>query len=338
MTKLVKYISPSSFYYWEKCPLKAVYSKIYSTHQFFPKHPDADLGSIIHQFYENQNKWDIKNLRLFNQKWEEKINELNQLYKKNELQKRYYPVQWHSKYYTIKKHSLLNTLLSKKDHLLTQSNIVFEKWVNDDVLGGYVDLMIVEKDKVKQITDFKTGDIFETIASEKRIKEIYRTQLALYASIILKNQQTLPVFYLEDIKGTKHIIEISKNYIETVKNRAVELKRKIDTAVSNDVINSLAIQNAENCKYCNYRIVCHTYASKLMNTKIDSNIDLFGKVMKVNINEIHIEVNNRIFNVKNVKTDKIIEIGSFVSIYNLYYPDEETNILYFLKNTIIRDE
>lgn len=125
MTNVVKYISPSSFYYWEKCPLIAVYSKIYSSQQFFTRHPDADLGSIIHQFYENQNEWGINSIKLFNQKWEEKINELNDLYKKNELQKRYYPVQWHSKYYTVKKHSLSDTLLSKK-HSLSRLNIVFE--------------------------------------------------------------------------------------------------------------------------------------------------------------------------------------------------------------------
>lgn len=338
MTNVVKYISPSSFYYWEKCPLIAVYSKIYSSQQFFPRHPDADLGSIIHQFYEKQNEWGINSIKLFNQKWEEKINELNDLYKKNELQKRYYPVQWHSKYYTVKKLSLSNTLLSKKTHQLSKSNIVFEKWINDDVLGGYVDLMVVEKDKIKQITDFKTGDIYENNKGEKKVKEVYRTQLALYVSIILNKQQSLPVLYIEDIKGDSHIVEMGENYISEVKNRAIELKRKIDFAVSNNDLNSLAIPNEENCKYCNNRIVCYTYADKLINTKIDSNIDLLGKVIKVNITEIHIEVNSRLYRVKNVKTDKIIEIGSSISIYNLYYPDEETDILYFLDNTIIRDE
>ncbi|PCH70317.1 MAG: hypothetical protein COC06_05375 [Bacteroidales bacterium] len=92
MTNVVKYISPSSFYYWEKCPLIAVYSKIYSSQQFFTRHPDADLGLIIHLFYEKQNEWCINSPTSFLEKWKEKIYELNRLYKKSDLQRRFYPV------------------------------------------------------------------------------------------------------------------------------------------------------------------------------------------------------------------------------------------------------
>lgn len=120
-----------------------------------------------------------------------------------------------------------------------------------------------------------------------------------------------------------------------VKYRSVELKRKIDFAVNNDDINSLAVSN---CEYCNYRIVCQSYKNNLMNKKIGSRIDLHGKVVKVNIAEIQIEIVNRIFIVKKIATDKKIKIGSEISIYNLYYPDEEKNILYFLDNTIIKHE
>lgn len=90
----------------------------------------------------------------------------------------------------------------------------------------------------------------------KKIKEVYRCQLALYASIVLKNQSFLPVLSIENIRGDKHIVEISETFIADVKYRSVELKRKIDLAVNNDKINSLAVPNCENCEYCNYRIVC----------------------------------------------------------------------------------
>ena len=56
------YISPSTFYYWEKCPLQAVLSKLPESRNFFPNNPDADLSSLIHKFYEKQNEWKIDSL------------------------------------------------------------------------------------------------------------------------------------------------------------------------------------------------------------------------------------------------------------------------------------
>lgn len=55
-----------------------------------------------------------------------------------------------------------------------------------------------------------------------------------------------------------------------------------------------------------------------MNKKIGSRIDLHGKVVKVNIAEIQIEVVNRIFIVKKIATDKKIKIGSEISIYIIW--------------------
>jgi hypothetical protein len=96
----VQYISPSSFYYWEKCPLQAVLSK--QTTKFFQNSPDADLGSLIHRFYEKNNKWNISSVESFNTKWKTEIEILN-----NQLQhSNYYPIQWNAKYYTIKKPKL----------------------------------------------------------------------------------------------------------------------------------------------------------------------------------------------------------------------------------------
>ena len=59
LMKPIKFISPSNFSYWENCPLRAIFSNEYKDQIFFPKHPDADLGRIIHSFYENKNKWRI---------------------------------------------------------------------------------------------------------------------------------------------------------------------------------------------------------------------------------------------------------------------------------------
>lgn len=63
----------------------SAYSSIFQNVQFsavFFRHLDADLGSIIHLFYEKQNEWCINSPTSFLEKWEEKIYQLNCLYKK----------------------------------------------------------------------------------------------------------------------------------------------------------------------------------------------------------------------------------------------------------------
>lgn len=338
MVNAVQYISPSNFYYWEKCPLKAVFSNKYRGKQFFPKHPDADLGSIIHRFYEKSNEWKVNTPERFLNKWKQEINDLNYRYQRNKLQKRYYPVQWHARYYTVKKHLLLNMLLSKRTSSSSKSKMVFEKWMNDEIIGGYVDFMIVDADEIKQITDFKTGSIFEVFNREKKIKEVYKLQLALYASVVLNTQSIIPDLFIETIKRDKYIVEMSEAYINEVKYRAVNLKNKINTAIHENNIHLLANPNSENCKYCDYRMVCQSYNSTMMNKKMDRIIDINGEITNKNNKEVEIKAGKSIFKVRNVQSKISIEIRDKLSIYNLYYPNKDENILYFVNNSIIKDE
>ena len=339
MAKIISYISPSSFYYWEKCPLKAVYSSKYRGQEFFPKHPDADLGSIIHQFYEKRNEWRINKPAMFFKKWEEKINNINKDYQNNDLQKRFFPIQWHANFYTVKKFLLLKYLLSKKDFIPSKTNLFFEKWISDEVVGGYVDLMIYEGEDIRQITDFKTGSIYERINDGSEIKEVYRLQLALYASVVLNKQQFIPDLFIETIDGVKHLIELSVTYIEAVKLRAMQLKVFINTAINNDNILSLAKPHAENCKYCDYRIICQAYTQNLINKKMEHNIDIQGKVLSSDISEIMVKINaTTSFIIKNIVSDNKIEKGINISIFNLYYPEPEQSILYCTDRTIIKHE
>lgn len=64
----IKFISPSKFAYWEKCPIKAIYGKTYTDLTFFPKHPDADLGTILHYFLEKKKNYKL-NLLMISKKY-----------------------------------------------------------------------------------------------------------------------------------------------------------------------------------------------------------------------------------------------------------------------------
>jgi len=217
MDEMVKYISPSSFYYWEKCPLRAVYARIYKDCQFFPTHPDADLGSLIHKFYEKKIEWKIDTEIAFENKWNEQVKTLNESYEKNELQKKYYPIQWYSKFYSVKKMYLKKNMLGKPRVGGKYKIVVSEKWISNDDIGGYTDMMLIDNNgKIKSIIDIKTGNIYDNINGNIQIKEAYCMQLALYAAIINSLQDSIPELFIENIKGELIQIKLSNEYISDV--------------------------------------------------------------------------------------------------------------------------
>ncbi len=339
MDKLVKYISPSNFYYWEKCPLKAVYSKKYRDLQFFPKHPDADIGSVIHQFYEKKTEWVIDSQTAFERKWIELITNINEAYKINELQKRYYPVQWYSKYYAVKKALLKGNMVSGQTHYRPIKNAVFEKWIADKIIGGYIDLILFDLDRnVKSIVDFKTGKIFERADGLLQIKEAYKMQLALYAYVIREQQEFVSKVFIENLKGERILVEFSDCYIENIYNRAKRLKSRIDSAERGNSVNSLANASKENCKFCDYRTVCVSYRTNLMNNVIDNVIDIQGLLICIDPAIVVVGLPSITYRIKHLLSIEKLKVGKKIYIYNLFLPNEDENILYSMKTTIIEYE
>ncbi|MBS2100827.1 PD-(D/E)XK nuclease family protein [Carboxylicivirga linearis] len=341
MHNKIEYISPSSFYYWEKCPLKGLYSKTYKNKELFPKHPDADIGTLIHNFYEKHSEWNINSTELFNAKWEQEINCINENYKRSLLQNLYYPVQWHSKFYAVKKQQLCSNILksvSSNNYSSNRNNVVYEEWISNDYIGGYVDLIVKDGDIIKQIVDFKTGSIFEIVNNRKTIKEVYQQQLALYCAVILERQSTMPELYLKTLNGYKHQINIHIDAVKEIAIRALNLKEKINKAVENDDINSLAHCNVENCVNCNYRMFCKNYKYIFLNERCGKRIDLNGEVRQIGSNEILFEAGGNLFIIKNIKELKGLSEGVELSIYGLFYPVESELILYIMNNTIVYNE
>ncbi len=339
MIKSIPYISPSKFYYWKKCPLKAVFYHEYKNSQFFPRHPDADIGNIIHNFYENRYKWKITNEETFSSKWNELIAKLNDEYKNNDLQSRYFPVQWYSSFYAIKKQLLKQHLLRPTLRKNSHSVIKNEEWLKDDenIIVGKADLLIYNNEGIiTEIADFKTGKIFEKNNKKLIIKEAYKTQLALYAKIIIDKQQYKPETSLIVITGKKYKIDFSDEDIDEAFNEAKELKKSIDSALLNSKIDELANPDNENCFMCNYRPVCVAYKKKLMNYPVKNNIDICGKLIMSNANSVKIKNETGIFQIANFR--ETVPMSKNICIYNLYFPDKENKLLYAHNNTIVKYE
>lgn len=335
------YISPSTFYYWEKCPLQAVLSKLPESRNFFPNNPDADLGSLIHKFYEKQNEWKIDSLERFNLKWSHEIIEMNKYYKENELQSIYFPIQWYASYYTVKKMLLCNNLINKPIHFNTNSSefkYLYEQWINNDVVGGRVDLLVKENGVVRQVVGFKTGKIFEKLGKTIKLKEVYKQQLALYASVILENQNYMPELYIEQISGRRFKVDIDSNYIQDLKKRAIDLKNKINYTIQNNTFENLSVCNTENCEYCFYRHNCDMYKNTFMNKRIGLRIDLIGKISNVKSDIITLISGSGNFKIKNVRKVCKYKVNYDCEVYNLFFPENNDNIVFETTSTVIKYE
>lgn len=337
----IKYISPSTFYYWERCPFQAVLSKLPESKDFFPKHPDADLGLLIHKFYEKHNEWEIDSLEEFNLKWNYEINELNKYYKDNDLQSIYFPIQWHSSFYAVKKILLCNNLIYKPVDVKAESSdfqYLYEQWINNDVVCGRVDLLIKENDVVRQVVDFMTGEIFEKCEKTIKLKEIYKQQLALYSSVILESQDLLPELYIEQMNGKRVGVELDLNYIKELKKRAVELKNKINYTIQNDTIDSLSVCNPENCEYCFYRQNCNPYKNTFMNKRVGLRIDLIGRISDVKSNVVTVISRSGCFEIMNVRNISKYKLNYNCEVYNSFYPENDENKVFETTNTVIKYE
>lgn len=336
----IQYISPSAFYYWEKCPFQAILSK--KTKSLFPNNPDSDLGSLIHKFYEKQIEWKINTVEKFNAKWNEEVEKINEQYKKDELQINYYPIQWYSKYYAVKKNLLSRKLLSmsKKGKKKSKSSFeyLYEDKISNDIISGKIDLLIKENDNVMQLIDYKTGSIYENVDYKTQLKESFKQQLALYCSVILEKQDFIPDLIIETIDGKRKKIKVDKEYINELTYRARLLKEKINLAIEKNTTSLLANPTIENCRRCNLRTNCDSYKSKLINNRIGLNIDIKGEIITVTKNEVAVQTNNGQFIVKKIKQiDKYREYNE-CEIYNLYFPESDEKYLYETKNTVIKYE
>jgi hypothetical protein len=342
----IKFISPSSALYWEKCPLIAVFSKEYKTQQFFPKHPDTDLGSLIHSFLENKGEWNIDSGDAFEEKWSVEIEKIDYAYKRSQLQKIYSPIKWSAKYYAVKKLLLKNNLLNRntsKPKGTSSITIENEEWIDDGKdIGGKPDRIVLNSEKkIIEIIDYKTGNIFEFVNKKKVIKESYIRQILLYAYIIKNKQGFFPKCFIVDIQGTKHEIAVDEIMLAESYDSAIKIKNRINDAIQKSDTKSLANPDLKNCMYCNYRPVCISYKMKFINNFDNKRVDIYGEVLSIkgvhNI-EIKIKIKEKEIILKGISSRGDMCVGDNVFIYNLFCPDGDTQVLYAMKETIIKND
>lgn len=342
LLKPVRFISPSSFYYWEKCPLRVVFAENYRGIRTFPIHPDSALGTVIHSFYENKGNWGINDSNSFEAKWAEEIEKINNQFLNDKLQSVYFPIQWHSKYYAVKKTELRANLVKTQNSFSYFANKAsFEKWLDDGSdIGGKIDFVRYnEKKEIVEIVDFKTGSVFEVNKRKKKIKNSFRSQLALYAYLVLVNQSFTPKCFVQNNRGEKFEIKVCLEEIKFIRRKAIELKNKVNASILENKPYGLACPTSDNCSFCNYRPICESYKKVMINDFTKKTVDVYGKIVRIiDARSFVLSTPEKVLTLKKTTFAKEIKEGDMAFVYNLFCPDPEARILFATKSTIITYE
>lgn len=161
----------------------------------------------------------------------------------------------------------------------------------------------------------------------------------MYAYIIKEKQNFYPKCFIQNIKGNKFEVEIKEEFVSGIYYRAIEFKAKTNKCIHDGDIDKLANPSTENCSYCDYRPICNQYKIKFINNFENKIVDICGEVVEikgVEKLEIKIKLENKTLILKGISTIEKISIRDTIFVYNLFCPDGQSQILFAMKQTLIK--
>lgn len=242
-------LSQSSLNEYLACPLSYFYSNILKVPVYVEDKDILSYGSSMHFAIDFMTKSAIKNgfwgeaCDMIN-KFREKINniEFTTPEKREEYEKRGIKA--------INDNFLKLIEANPKNILKTEYKMELD--FEGTILKGFADRISKDNEGNIYITDFKTG-------SYKKAKEgtKYYNQLRFYKFLYeelnpnSKVAETALVFVEENFATSKPTDDITKNE---------EIKEIIRNAVKNiKNLNFEPVKNKDNCKFCNYKLICNLY-------------------------------------------------------------------------------
>jgi len=268
-------ISPSSIRLLKICPLQGILTAN-RVPNFLPVSPNAIIGSILHKIIESRHKGVVKSWEDYSAIWDFFVDEAEKKMMMAWLEKRFVPLSISAKMYEVKKRKCWNflspSLLNEiSDNQFDSMQLPFSetKKTNEIFLEskcggicGIIDTLDDTKKGIKLI-DLKTGEIIDEVGN---IKQEYREQLKIYASLYHENYGSWPItLEILDLSGYYHIIPYSPDDCEALFKEAKDLMGKANSAIQEKgmvLLSSsagIASPKPETCYYCTYRPICDSY-------------------------------------------------------------------------------
>lgn len=315
-------ISPSQFYYFARCPYLYVLSKSEHKSEKIYKTSETALGSILHQFYENRNKWKIPDQQEFERMWNELVNEINREFQENEYLNSFFPIQYNVRNYAVKKALMRKMVLSADFRNCDEKRNIFSYRIEDEILSGTIDHIVLDSSgNPEKIIDLKTGSFSYKGASDNDLNEVYRMQLGLYAKMVFDKFKNFPSAFITDLCGNLTDTGISPDYCSGIYKNAEELVKKTESADITRHVN-LARPDESRCLRCRGKYHCSPYHDNLINVRFQESVDLKGTISAVFPNGVVVstKTGNYTVTLKRHITKTENSLGKSMTLYNLYYP------------------
>ncbi|MDB5203578.1 MAG: hypothetical protein JWQ27_2987 [Ferruginibacter sp.] len=346
--KKIQRISPSQFLSMKNCAYKSLLAEAMNKKALLPVSANAYYGTVLHKMLELISKGQIRSENDFNTTFQEQII----LMEKKLISDGYdffVPLQKRVKDFIMKKILLKDHLRNVSERPMRASDTKFhsERWFEskDKVIGGKIDL-VIEKEELTEILDFKTGAITQDVLDDdgevsSDIKAEYKEQLKLYAYLFFENTGRFPTqLSLVDLAKQKFIVPFSENECKAIFEEAKLLLRSTNSCIDRGTFT--ANPKETNCRYCLYRPACSFY---LKHIETDNSFnDVSGSIQNVikfqngNVS-LYLESGDKTFTVSNFPSERFDELNSGrnkkIHVFNLkresrefFYSAIKTTMIY----------
>lgn len=327
-------MTPSTWLALRQCAWRVLLARHYQNKPLLPPHPNAALGSILHNALEKITRGELKTKEDFDLWWDAAVSKTEQeLTGKGWGQ--FVPLKENTRHFGLKKIQARNRLeMNQRIHPTgdgTFSKIAEQKLISSGgLLAGQLDCIIWREGQA-EIRDYKTGAITTNEEGEEtsKVKEEYALQMKLYACLFHEQYGYFPGrLVLEDLNGAEH--EICVNAEECLK--LLEEVRSTLLAVNRRIANGeweVLANPGEHCVHCQNRPACEKYLHSLETDPVlakTGRFDLTGKLVGCEMKTcgdwlLRLEKGGEIYTITGFEAARLPEIAAItdkkVTIFNV---------------------
>jgi hypothetical protein len=301
LPKLLRSISPSKFTAIEACILKEACGAGQNTN-LLPRFPKGFLGTVAHKLVEMGAKGQLTGEQGSpSLVWDRLVAEEETRITQSSIEGHLVPLRRSCvEYFLVRARAIRaasqlanNASLPKSSATQPSDRLGYEIGVSsgDGIVKGRIDAVAIDE-RVLTISDYKTGAVLLEDAGVTHIKPEYEVQLKLYAAIYHKTYGRWPDrLVLLNLQGKDFEITFSREECELLLVRAKETFEKtntrIQTALQQNDVSSLANPSPSTCRFCALRPGCKTYCeARLTQPHAEWPHDVWGKVETKTVSSI----------------------------------------------------
>ena len=272
----VSSISPTAFIMIRDCALRTLWS-LSKKPPLLPQAPKARLGIIVHRLLSESGRGQLQpNIDVIRARWNEMVEETQDAMSASSLEKHLVPLRKSVPDVEVRRIRAIQRALEianerwptqppgERHRAASRSGYEMRVHTEDGLISGTIDA-VIQTDEGTVIRDYKSGPVLESDKHDDyRLKEIYQTQLKLYAALYAESCGEWPTsLELVSLSGTTHDVVFNRqecsDLLDEARSALQDLNAKISEISRTSLPSLLANPSLTACTFCQYRPACKPY-------------------------------------------------------------------------------